>query len=73
MIITHVRGQGVASDNELEALAMYMGHSSAIQKGTYDRRTTSQKVAPAVNLMSLVNNNNNNNNNKKSNDGTKDA
>ena len=71
MIITHVRGQGVASDNELEALAMYMGHSSAMQKGTYDRRTTSQKVAPAVNLMSLVNNNNNNK--KKSNDGTKDA
>ena len=55
MIITHVRGQGVASDNELEALAMYMGHSSAMQKGTYDRRTTSQKVAPAVSLMSLVN------------------
>ena len=57
MIITHVRGQGMASDNELEALAMYMGHSSAMQKGTYDRRTTSQKVAPAVNLMALVNNN----------------
>ena len=37
MIITHVRGQGVASDNELEALAMYMGHSSAMQKGTYDQ------------------------------------
>jgi hypothetical protein len=48
-----------------------MGHSSAMQKGTYDRRTTSQKVAPAVNLMSLVNNNNNKK--KKSNDGTKDA
>jgi hypothetical protein len=28
-----------------------------MQKGTYDRRTTSQKVAPAVNLMALVNNN----------------
>jgi hypothetical protein len=47
-----------------------MGHSSAMQKGTYDRRTTSQKVAPAVNLMSLVNNNKKK---KKSNDGTKDA
>jgi len=55
MIITYVRGQGVASDNELEALAIYMGHSSQMQKGTYDRRSSSQKVAPAVELMTLVN------------------
>jgi hypothetical protein len=26
-----------------------------MQKGTYDRRTTQQKVAPAVGLMSAIN------------------
>ena len=55
MVVTHVRSAGVASDAELEALAMYMGHSVAMQKGTYDRRTTQQKVAPAVGLMSAIN------------------
>lgn len=55
MVVTHVRAEGLASDAELEALAMYMGHSVAMQKGTYDRRTTSQKVAPAVGLMSQIN------------------
>ena len=55
MVVTHVRGEGLASDAELEALAMYMGHSVAMQKGTYDRRTTQQKVAPAVGLMSAIN------------------
>ena len=55
MVVTHVRGAGLASDAELEALAMYMGHSVAMQKGTYDRRTTQQKVAPAVGLMSAIN------------------
>jgi len=28
-----------AWERELEALAIYMGHSLAMQKGTYDRRT----------------------------------
>jgi len=55
MVVTHVRGEGIASDAELEALAMYMGHSVAMQKGTYDRRTAQQKVAPAVGLMSAIN------------------
>ena len=33
----------------------YMGHSIAMQKGTYDRRTQEQKVAPAIGLMSAIN------------------
>ena len=55
MVITHVRGEGIASDAELEALSLYMGHSVAMQKGTYDRRTQQQKVAPAIGLMSAIN------------------
>ena len=55
MVITHVRGEGLATDAELEALSLYMGHSVAMQKGTYDRRTQQQKVAPAVGLMSAIN------------------
>jgi len=51
MVITHVRGEGIASDAELEALSLYMGHSIAMQKGTYDRRTSAQKVAPAIDLL----------------------
>ena len=43
MIITHLRGTD-ASERELEALAIYMGHSVAMQKGTYDRRTKEEKV-----------------------------
>jgi hypothetical protein len=55
MVITHVRGEGIATDAELEALSLYMGHSIAMQKGTYDRRTQEQKVAPAIGLMSAIN------------------
>jgi len=29
MVITHVRGEGLATDAELEALSLYMGHSVA--------------------------------------------
>ena len=54
MIITHLRGTD-ASERELEALAIYMGHSVAMQKGTYDRRTKEEKVAPAVDLLDAVN------------------
>jgi hypothetical protein len=54
MIITHLRGTD-ASERELEALAVYMGHSVAMQKGTYDRRTKEEKVAPAVELLAGVN------------------
>lgn len=31
-----------------QALALYMGHSLEMQRGTYDRRTKQQKVEPAV-------------------------
>ena len=55
MIVTHVRSQGLASDAELEALARFMGHSSAMQKSTYDRRTQQEKVNPALSLMANVN------------------
>ena len=50
MIVTHVRETN-ASEKELEALALYMGHSIQMQRSSYDRRTVSQKVAPAVNLL----------------------
>lgn len=57
MIVTHVRKSTDASERELEALALYMGHSIAMQRSTYDRRTKEQKVAPAVQLLQKVNNN----------------
>lgn len=49
-IVTHVRGQDV-TEKQLEALALYMGHSLAMQKSSYDRRTLGEKVAPAVSLI----------------------
>ena len=55
MIVTHVRDSN-ASEKELEALALYMGHSIAMQRNSYDRRTMTQKVAPAVELLRNVNN-----------------
>lgn len=55
MIVTHVRDQSGASERDLEALALFMGHSVAMQRSSYDRRTMEQKVAPAVNLMKTVN------------------
>jgi len=54
MIVTHVRGSD-ASEKELEALALYMGHSIAMQRNSYDRRSMEQKVAPAVELLRNVN------------------
>jgi len=51
MIVTHLRGRGDATERELEALALYMGHSLAMQRGTYDRRSTAAKVEPAVALL----------------------
>jgi len=54
MIVTHVRNSN-ASEKELEALALYMGHSLSMQRTSYDRRTAEQKVAPAVNLLRSVN------------------
>lgn len=54
MIVTHVRDSN-ASEKELEALALYMGHSISMQRNSYDRRTVEQKVAPAVQLLRNVN------------------
>jgi len=54
MVVTHVRKSN-ASEKELEALALYMGHSIAMQRNSYDRRTMVQKVAPAVELLRNVN------------------
>jgi hypothetical protein len=48
------RGGG-ASERELEALALYMGHSLVMQRGTYDRRTKAAKVEPAVDLLHSIN------------------
>ncbi len=58
-IVTHLRrgvdGAEDASEKELESLAMYMGHSLATQRDSYDRRTKSQKVEPAIGLLNRVN------------------
>lgn len=53
VVITHLRGTD-ASERELEALAIYMGHSVSIQKSTYDRRSQEEKVQPAVNLLASI-------------------
>lgn len=37
MIVTHVRKNSDASEKELEALALYMGHSVQMQRESYDR------------------------------------
>ena len=54
MIVTHVR-ESDASEKQLEALALYMGHSIQMQRTSYDRRTLTKKVAPAVELLQSVN------------------
>ncbi|CAB9501227.1 expressed unknown protein [Seminavis robusta] len=54
MLVTHVR-ESNASEKELEALALYMGHSIQMQRSSYDRRTLTKKVAPAVQLMQSIN------------------
>lgn len=43
-IVTYLRSTG-ASERELEALAIYMGHSLEMQRGTYDRSATCRKVS----------------------------
>ena len=55
MIVTHVRSSPNTSEQQLEALALYMGHSVEMQRNSYDRRTMEQKVAPAVELLQSVN------------------
>ena len=54
MLVTHVR-ESNASEKQLEALALYMGHSIQMQRTSYDRRTLTKKVAPAVELLHAVN------------------
>ena len=54
MIVTHLRSSD-ASERELEALAIFMGHSLATQKDSYDRRSKAEKVAPAVSLLQSTN------------------
>ncbi len=55
MIVTHVQKNADASKKELEALALFMGHSIQMQRESYDRRTLEQKVSPTVKLMQDVN------------------
>lgn len=55
MIVTHIREHSEASEQQLEALALFMGHSLAVQRSSYDRRTLKTKVAPAVHLLQSVN------------------
>jgi len=55
MIVTHVRDSPDVSERDLEALALFMGHSVTMQKSSYDRRTLGQKVAPAVELLQSIN------------------
>jgi hypothetical protein len=54
MIVTHVK-ESDASEKELEALALFMGHSVSMQRNSYDRRTLTKKVAPAVELIHNIN------------------
>uniref|UniRef100_A0A061RF18 Uncharacterized protein n=1 Tax=Tetraselmis sp. GSL018 TaxID=582737 RepID=A0A061RF18_9CHLO len=49
-IVTFLRSS-TASEKELEALALYMGHSPKVQRGVYDRRTKEEKVTPAVEIL----------------------
>ena len=55
MIVTHVRDSPDVSERDLEALALFMGHSVQMQRSSYDRRTLDQKVAPAVELLQNIN------------------
>ena len=55
MIVTYVREAPNTTEQQLEALALYMGHSVEIQRKSYDRRTFMKKVEPAIELMNQVN------------------
>ena len=54
-IVTYLRS-GNATETELEALALLMGHSVEMQRSSYDRRTKEAKVEPAVALLESLNN-----------------
>ena len=55
MVITHLRRRGDATEAELESLAFLMGHSLAMQRSTYDKRSAADKVEPAVGLLQRLN------------------
>ena len=55
IIVTHMKRKADVSEKELEALALLMGHSVSMQRSSYDRRTISEKIAPAVELLKSVN------------------
>lgn len=57
MIVTHIK-ESDASEKELEALALFMGHSINMQRNSYDRRSLTKKVAPAIELIYSINNRN---------------
>lgn len=59
MVITHLRRRGDATEAELESLAFLMGHSLAMQRSTYDKRSAADKVEPAVGLLQRLNNSDN--------------
>jgi hypothetical protein len=43
-----------ASKKQLEALTLFMGRSLQMQRSSYDRRTLTKKIAPAVELMPSI-------------------
>jgi len=52
-IVTYLKRSN-ESDNVLEALARLMAHSRQMQGHIYDRRTSQEKVEPAVEALSLI-------------------
>ena len=53
MIVTHLKTSG-ASEQELEALALFMGHSQAMQRSTYDRCLSPLLSAAATHGLDLA-------------------
>jgi len=51
VVVTHARKQEL-SERQLEGLARLMGHSLREQRRTYDKCTASDKIAPAVGVLS---------------------
>ena len=52
--MTACRGDGGATEKQLQALAIYMGHSVEMQRDTYDRRTKAEKVLLSISRTLLV-------------------
>lgn len=53
MIVTYFRENNY-SESQLEALAIYMGHSIEIQRNVYDKRSKQQKIQPAIDLINSL-------------------